>query len=360
MAISYDVWFENGLNNMNYNIGVIGLGKIASHFHIPAWTEISNCTLHALCDSNQSTLELKGKEYSITNLYADYQELLKDKSTDIININTPNKFHYQQTIDSLNTGKHVVIEKPFALNSGEAKEMVACAKANKVKLMCTHQSRFRPETKTIVDAINRNELGEIYYVKATNIANRGVPEPSHYILNSKNGGGPINDIGVHMLDLAWLFLGCPEPVSVYAIKHNTFSQTNEYVLNRSGDNIKETYDCEDLGIIQIKFKKNKSLCLETSYLLNHPENIVECKVYGTKGGITWPDNKIVKSNKGAIEISYLEKEKPYYASIKQLEHFVNCIEQNRKTIIPPEQSVTIIQMLEAIHLSAFGNNIIYL
>ena len=195
-------------------IAVIGTGSI-SHSHIQAYLKNRNAEVYAFCDINEKVLKAVGEKYGVTRLYTDEAEMLKAlPEIDAVSVCTWNSAHMPCTVQALRAGKHVLCEKPMALNAQEAQKMLDTAKACNRKLMIGFVRRFGNDTQVMRDFIDGGTLGEIYYAKATYLRRNGNPG-GWFGDKSRSGGGPLIDLGVHVIDLTRYLMGNPKPVSVY-------------------------------------------------------------------------------------------------------------------------------------------------
>ena len=132
------------------NIGIIGCGGIANGKHLPALKKLPNVRMVAFCDIIPERAEKAAKEYGVpeAKVFTDYKEMLKLQDIEVVHVLTPNRSHSFITVDALEAGKHVMCEKPMAINAAEAKKMVEAAKRTGKKLTIGYQNRFRPEYRT--------------------------------------------------------------------------------------------------------------------------------------------------------------------------------------------------------------------
>jgi predicted dehydrogenase len=184
-------------------VGIIGCGGIANGKHLPALKAVKEVEMVAFCDIIESKAEEAAKKYGTPNakVYKDYRKLLEDKSIDVVHVCTPNRSHSFITIDALEAGKHVMCEKPMAINAAEAKKMVEAAKRTGKKLTIGYQNRHRPDSLFVKAECEAGNIGEIYYAKATALRRRAVPTWGVFLNEYEQGGGPLIDIGTHALDL---------------------------------------------------------------------------------------------------------------------------------------------------------------
>ena len=204
-------------------IAVIGVGNISRN-HIDGYLSHPNVELYALCDINEETLKKKGEKYGITRLYTSEEEMLAQcPEIDAVSVCTWNNGHAPATIMALNAGKHVLCEKPMALNAKEAQEMINAAKKNGKKLMVGFVRRFGNDAAITRDFIDAGDLGELYYAKATYLRRNGCPG-GWFSDKARSGGGPLIDLGVHVIDLVRYLMNGPKPVSAYGATFSGFGK----------------------------------------------------------------------------------------------------------------------------------------
>ena len=160
--------------NNKLKIGIIGVGGI-SEAHITSYLKNPDVELYAFCDINKERLEAKGARYGITKLYTDVKEMVALPELDAVSVCTWNAAHKDCTIAALEAGKHVLCEKPMAMNKQEAEEMKAVAEKNGKLLMIGFVRRHGNDCSTLKDFIEADSLGEIYYSKATYLRRHGHP-----------------------------------------------------------------------------------------------------------------------------------------------------------------------------------------
>ena len=195
------------MENKKTRIGIIGCGGIANGKHMPSLKKVKDCEMVAFCDIVVERAEKAAAEFGVegAKVYTDYKELLKDETIDVVHVLTPNRSHSPITVDALEAGKHVMCEKPMAINSAEAKKMLDAAKRTGKKLSIGYQSRFRDDAQYMKREAEEGTFGEIYYAKATALRRRAVPTWGVFLNQEEQGGGPLIDIGTHALDLTlWI------------------------------------------------------------------------------------------------------------------------------------------------------------
>lgn len=177
--------------------GVLGTASIAKRKFIPAIQHTSNSTLYAIASRDSEKLAcFKG---IADKLYSSYDALLMDESVDAVYIPLPNHLHCEWAIKALNAGKHVLCEKPIAMNYEECKQMAQAAKDNGRFLMEAFMYRHSDKCKTIKEIIESDILGDIQYISST--FGFDINDPANVRLRKKTGGGALFDMGCYSINL---------------------------------------------------------------------------------------------------------------------------------------------------------------
>lgn len=200
--------------------GIIGTGKIAGIFadDIPY---ADNAVLQAVGSRNQANADAFGDRYNVASRYDSYADLANDPDVDVVYVATPHPAHHDATIMCLEAGKHVLCEKPFAMNAAEAREMIDAAKRSNRFLMEAMWTRFRPLMYKVREIVNSGEIGEVQFLTA-NIGWTSTFDPAFRLYAPELGGGGLLDAGVYPLSFASMVLGKPDQVCGVA----TLGETN--------------------------------------------------------------------------------------------------------------------------------------
>ncbi|MBR6915699.1 MAG: Gfo/Idh/MocA family oxidoreductase, partial [Clostridia bacterium] len=193
--------------NDKVRIGIIGCGGIANGKHMPSLKRLDDVEMVAFCDIIVERAELAKQQYGTPDaaVYEDYKKLLEDESIDVVHVCTPNRSHSFITVDALNAGKHVMCEKPMAINSAEAKKMLDASKTSGKLLTIGYQNRQTPGAQYLKKEAEDGTFGDIYYAKALALRRRAVPTWGVFLNEYEQGGGPLIDIATHALDLTlWM------------------------------------------------------------------------------------------------------------------------------------------------------------
>lgn len=342
-------------------VGVIGAGGIGFGVHLPGYARLKDVELVAVCDIEEAKLQRAVEKYQVPNTFTDYNEMLKMKDLDAVTIATPNYLHAPVAIAALNAGKHVLCEKPLSIKAEYAQQMVDAAnKAGKLFMIGVNR-RYEERSQQLKKMIQSGELGKVYAANTGWLRRRGVPYWGGWFMEkAKSGGGPLIDLGVHMLDLTWWLLGTPKPISVtgstyHEIENFTITEwdINDPVLigAMAVDTKNIVYDIEDSAFALIKFEGGITITLAASWALNTEREITFLDLYGSKGGARWNPLTIYTekdNNLANLEIKTQER----HSHFVEIEHFVDCVRNGKEPLSPAREAVEIMKILDAIYKSA--------
>lgn len=360
------------------NVAIIGCGGIANQKHLPSLARLKNkLSLTAFCDIIEERAQNAGDTYGNGDyeVYTNYKDLLEDDSIDVVHVCTPNVSHKEITVNALEAGKHVMCEKPMAINAKEAKEMVEAAKRTGKKLTIGYQNRFRSDSTLLKDACSTGDLGEIYFAKAHAVRRRGVPTWGVFMNKEAQGGGPLIDIGTHALDLTLWMMDNYEPDLVVG---STFQKLKDKPEgNIFGPWNPAEYEVEDSAFGYIKMKNGATIFLESSWALNMI-NTKEAQVTlsGTEAGAEmfgdgWDEEGYIifneikhgqmvetKSTAGG-SVAYFEGEEAD-AGYLEAKSWIEAILKDKEPVVKPEEAYVVTEILEAIYDSANHNQAVQL
>src|SRR5579859_1398671 len=233
-------------------VGVIGAGVGA--FHLAAYTQLPQVEIVALAGLDDERVRRVATQYLVPATFRDYQDLLAAPGIDAVSICLPNALHAPVSIEALQAGKHVLVEKPLARTTVEGQSMVQAAAESQRILMVAFNQRYRGDAQWLKRYIDTGALGTIYYAKAHWMRRTGIPQlGSWFVSKELAGGGPLVDLGVHVLDMALYMLGEPVPLSVTASTYAAFGPRN--LKGRSSSqtsNDQRPYEVEDLATAFIR------------------------------------------------------------------------------------------------------------
>ena len=347
-------------------VGVIGVGSI-SEMHIRPYLENKEVKLVALCDIHEGRLAEKGKLYGVNQLYNNYQDLLNDKNIDAVSICTWNNTHAEISIAALEAGKHVLVEKPLSMTVEEAIAVEVAAEKSGKTVQVGFVRRHADNAKILKRFIDDGELGEIYYAKGSYLRRLGNPG-GWFSDPKKSGGGPLIDLGVHMIDIMWYLMGKPRPVSVSG---NTYSKlgNRSHIENlsfyKAADYDPTLNDVEDLTNALIRFENGASLFVDVSFALQAKNDETTVKLFGEKGGAEIePELALVTEKNNTILNITPQIDNLGFDFVKsfanEINHFVECCQKGEETIAPVADGVQVMKMLNAIYESAKTGKEVYL
>ncbi|MFA6567908.1 MAG: Gfo/Idh/MocA family oxidoreductase [Victivallales bacterium] len=340
-------------------VGIISAGRISQN-HIEGYRK-AGAEVMAICDPVAAAREARAKEYSIPNAYETADELIKKHpEIDAVSVCSPNSFHAKFAIMALEAGKHVMVEKPMAMNVGEAEVMVAAAKKAKKILMCGHNERFTPEAMKINEMREAGDFGKIYHAKCSAIRRRGIPGLGRWFTTrSLSGGGPLIDTGIHVIDRTWYMMGKPKPVAVSGMTYNVFGKDIEkYVCTAmwaGPRDPKGVMDVEDFATAFVRFDNGASMAIEVSWAANRA-NEGHIILMGEKlGALLNNDGITLYGERGnAIATEKIEFDKAPYKD--RHSHFVDCISDGVICTCPGEDGLAIQKVLNGIYQSSEKNS----
>lgn len=339
-------------------IGIIGTGNIAQQ-HASGYQLLEDVEIVACCDLNRDRAEEFAKRNNIPAVYASYDEMLAKAELDAVSVTTWNNAHMPASVAALNAGKHVLVEKPMAMNAEEGRIMKEAAEKNGKLLMIGFVRRFDPKTDIAKEYIESGEVGDIYYAKTKCTRRCGNPL-GWFADKSLSGGGPLIDLGVHMIDLARYLMGKPCAVSVYGVTANKIGPMEDikhhsrYLAYSAGSGV---CDVEDFATAIIRFDNGAALHVEVSFSGHIAKEELSLEILGAKGGMTInPDLALytVKHNLLVDETPRISVATDTFSNIFSLEiaHFVDCVKNGTPCRNTADDGIALMEILDAIYKSA--------
>lgn len=318
-----------------YNWALLGCGSIAKSFASDL-QRLSNANLYAVASRDKEKANQYAIEFGFEIAYASYKEMLTDPKVDIVYISTPHTFHYEHTLMALKHKKAVLCEKPFAMNSVQLAEMIACAKENNCFLMEAFWTRFLPHFTTTLNILNSRELGELKMICA-NFAFTAEFVPDGRFFNPDLGGGSLLDIGIYTVFFAFITLG--KPIEIQTMQHIGSTGVEESIL------------------MSFKYADGKMASLMssiTTHATSHTEYCCENGYVRINKGAYSPTTVSVWKNGDAQERIV---ELPTFEEIGYLyeaEHVMECLDAGKKQsdILPWAFSTDFIEILDRVRRCA--------
>ena len=334
-------------------IGVIGAGGIANGAHLPGYSLIpDNCEIYALCDIDKKALDTTAEKYGITRKFGNYKKLLECDEIDGVSVCTPNYVHCEITLAALKAGKHVLCEKPIGMNAVEGEQMVQASRKEGKILQIGYNTRFTPSLQALKRHIDAGELGQLYYARAQALRIRGIPGWGVFIDKEKQGGGPLIDIGVHILDLTLWLMGHPKPIAASGVTYQHLGVRGD-LIGFMGQWDYKKFTVEDMASALIRFDNGATIVLESSFIANWKNEIMNSTIVGTEGGCSTHPATITQERYGSM-FSY-ELQVPndnINTHHAEMASFVDCIANKKEPLVTGEHGLMVAKIMDAIYQSA--------
>ena len=346
-------------------IGIIGCGGIANGKHMPSLAKVKNAKMVAFCDIIEERALKAREKYGTPDcaVYTDYKKLLEDETIDVVHVLTPNRSHSFITVDALEAGKHVMCEKPMAINSAEAQLMLDAAKRTGKKLSIGYQSRHRADSLYLKQEIEAGTLGDIYYAEAHAIRRRAVPTWGVFLNEYEQGGGPLIDIGTHALDLTLWMMDNYTPKycvgTTYHALNNSVEQGNDW-----GNWDPAKFTVEDSAFGFVVMENGATINLRASWALNYADpQEAKTLLCGTKAGADMHDGLRINGIRnnmqyiftpqlGAKGAAFYDGVKGESAADREERLWIEAVREDKTPFVTPEQAIVVTRILEGIYTSA--------
>ncbi len=327
-------------------VGIIGAGGIAGGKHLPGHRNVEGLSIIAVCDIDRQRAEDFAKQHDIKHVFSDYNDLVAMPELDAVSVCTPNNFHAAPSIAALEAGKHVICEKPIAGNAIDGQAMVDAQKASGKVLQIGLQSRFGAEARTLRKLYEDGFFGDIYYARAMAMRRRGVPASPSFVTKSIAGGGPLIDIGVHILDVLLWMIGDPKPIEAFGSIAQKFGHQAD-VINPWGKWNPAQFDVEDFAMGVIRFEGGLTVTLETAWA-SHVENIGQTFFMGDRAGATYGPTRIYMDKEGEM----IDYEPELLTGLGEFESFHKAIREGLPSPVPAEEVLIVAKIFDALYESA--------
>jgi len=336
-------------------VGVIGVG--IGRVHLRGYKLLPNVKVEAICDIDEERGKSAAKEFEVGKFYNDASKMFADPRIDAVSVCVPNDVHATLAVAAVKAGKHVICEKPIADTLANAQLIATAAteaqEAGKVFMMGMN-NRYRGDTQVLRKFIDGGSLGQIYHAKCGWIRRIGIPGfGGWFTTKERSGGGPLIDLGVHVLDLTMYLMGNPVPVSASGITYAKFGPRGEGTWSWGApvDGSTRTFDVEDFAAGFVKFDNGATLAIEASWASHIKQELFYSNLLGTEGGADLEPLTIYRTEHGVpIDI------KPAFPAINgheaEIAHFVDCIATGSTPISTAEQGLHVLQILDAMYRSS--------
>jgi predicted dehydrogenase len=268
-------------------VGVVGLG-FAGTTHLDAFRALPGVEVVALAGQEPERLAELAASRGVPDTYPDWQDLVARDDLDVVSIGVPNALHAPIALAALAAGKHVFCEKPLATTGAEAQSMVDAAVAADRVLEVAYNHRRRADVAFLAAELAEHPIGRIYHARASWLRRSGIPGITSWFTSKQTaGGGPMIDLGVHVLDIALHLMGEPRVLSVSAVAYDELGtagrggSTRNPVSAATG----RPYDVEDFASALLRLEGGSSILLQASWASYSKANEdIEVELLGSTGG----------------------------------------------------------------------------
>jgi predicted dehydrogenase len=334
-------------------VGIIGAGGISRH-HVEGYQKCPNVEVIATCDIIPERAKAQAEQFNIPHWFDSAARLLKIKDIGAVSVCTPNYDHMHSSLMALRAGKHVLCEKPIAMNARQAQRMVDAARKARKKLQIGLDKRFSSGVRFAKQVIEQGRIGKPYYARSMSIRRRGVPSWGVFGQKKLQGGGALIDIGVHSIDMGWYLMGCPRPVAVSGKTYRTIGDAPGHV-GMFGTWDHKTYDVEDFAAALVRFAGGATMTIESAFCVNLDKNRFGCNIVGDKGGVTLDPLQVHLEAAGYLmdcTPNHLPRVQTYHAEVAA---FVEAVASNKPSQVPGSQVLWVQKIIDGIYASCKAN-----
>ncbi|MDD6263138.1 MAG: Gfo/Idh/MocA family oxidoreductase [Clostridiales bacterium] len=274
---------EKKASGRRFKVGIIGTGWIAEA-HIETYKQLDDVDVVAMADLIPGKAEAFAKRYGIEGcrFYPSHKEMLENEELDAVSVCTYNMTHAECTIDALNKGVNVLLEKPMCVTTEEAVAICRAEKASGKVLSIGFQPRFDANMQMIKKIVQSGALGEVYYIQTGGGRRRGIPN-STFIEKKTAGIGALGDIGCYSLDVVLNAVGYPKPLTVTGYTSGFFGGNPEY--NNPADAARFNVDDFAAGFIRLEGGIILDFRISWAMHLDTPGDTI---ILGKKAGLRIP------------------------------------------------------------------------
>ncbi len=270
-------------NGRRLRVGIIGTGGIANA-HIQSYLRMPDVDLVAGADLIPGKADEFFKRYGVEGVrtYTNHKEMLEKEELDAVSVCTYNRTHAECTIDALNKGLHVLLEKPMCVTTEEAVEICRAEKKSGKILSIGFQPRFDANMQMIKKIVQSGALGDVYYIQTGGGRRRGIPN-STFIEEKTAGIGALGDIGCYSLDMVLNAIGYPKPLTVSGYKSDFFGKSYEYSAPENASR----FSVDDFAAAFIRLEGGIILDFRISWAM-HMNTPGDTIILGKKAGLRIP------------------------------------------------------------------------
>ena len=336
-------------------VGIVGMGAIGK-VHADAYRHAPQAELTAICEIIKERLHTEGERLQIKQRFTDYRQMLKS-DLDAVSVCVGNALHREISLAALKAGKHVLLEKPMAMNAREAAQIVAGGVRARKVVQIGMVNRYRNDVQLAKEYVDKGFLGKIYHIRAVWIRRRGIPGlGGWFTTKAKSGGGPLIDLGVHWFDAAMYVSGLWKPTLVSAMNYAKFGapmKSYRYVDMWAGPpQFKGRFDVEDYSTGLVRFGQQATLLFDIAWAANTEERAF-VEILGDKGGLRMLGNELTLFTEHNERVADIKPKcaarQPFHA---QANKFIAACRGECPPLATAQQGLTVMRLLDAVYRSA--------
>lgn len=334
-------------------IAIIGGGFITRIGHLPGYTA-AGANVVAIADVLPERARALAAQFDIhPEIYADAHEMLAREQPDVVSICVPNMLHEELAVAALEAGAHVLCEKPLAPTVAAAERMFAAARRAGRVLMAAQNFRWSPAAKAIKAAVDRGEIGEVYYAEATALRAFGIPTWGDFHRSELSAGGPLLDIGVHMLDQTLWLMGNPRALAVSATIQQRFGHRPEIAAAAGNRWDAARFDVEDFAAAFIRVEGGATVVLRASWAAHREAaTLMRSRLVGTDAGATTDPPALYRVRDGLATEERFTNLPASRAYEEEIAHFLAVARGEAEPLVREAETMNVQRILNAAYDSA--------
>jgi predicted dehydrogenase len=338
-------------------VGMIGAGMIASR-HCEDIQAHSQAEVVAVADPSAERAQALKETFNLSRIYQTAADLIADPDLDAVTIAVPNVFHADYAIAALRAGKHVMLDKPFAITYAEAEQVAAEATRSGKVFMVGMNMRFEEDAQRARALIDNGQIGDIYHSKAYWFRRSGIPKLGTWFGKKEMaGGGVLLDIGVHLLDLSLFLIDNFEAEAVTGLTHRTFGHRGlgEGGWGLSTRDASAVFDVEDFATALIRLKGGATVTLEVAWAIHQEDvNRHNVEIFGSEGGLTAFNSRLCRfgPQPGEYQVTEPEKIAVPHPHGNRFINWIDAILDQAELVCTLEQALAVQKILNGIYTSA--------
>ncbi len=333
-------------------VGWIGTGGIAGSQARHLLEERDDVEIVAGCDISEDALKRFAEKFEVKHTFQDFHEMVQLDDLDAVSVCTPNFMHKEPTVAALEAGKHVMVEKPMAMSAAEAQAMVDAAEKSDATLVMGFQYRLSPGAQMLKRYEREGQIGKVMFARVQALRRKGIPNWGVFGRKDLQGGGPLIDIGVHLIECAHYLMGEPNPVAACAQTYTYLGDKASDVLSPWAGWDHETYTVEDLAVGFIRFENGATMAIESSYIAHIKENNFNVQIMGEMGGCTLHPPQVFKDDAGTmvnVEPNWLPN---YNSMARKMRDWIGHIRGEIETECPARAGLDVQKILQGLYDSS--------